>query len=88
MIKYILYYLLAISVISAIMCVVDKMNAMRGAWRVRERDLFLLCFMGGSVAMYLTMRIIRHKTHHNRFMIGIPIIVLIQAIIVVGIIIL
>ena len=88
MIKYILYYLLAISTISAVMCVVDKMNAIRGSWRVRERDLFLLCIMGGSAVMYLVMRIIHHKTHHNRFMIGIPIIFLLQVAAVAAIVIL
>ena len=28
--------------------------------------------------MYAVMRIIRHKTRHNKFMIGIPLIILLQ----------
>ena len=76
--NYLFYILIAINIISILLCVVDKINASRGGWRVRERDFFLLCILGGSVTMYITMRIIHHKTHHNRFMIGIPIIFALQ----------
>ena len=47
--------------------------------RVRETTLFAVSALGGSVAMLLTMLIIRHKTLHKRFMIGIPVIILLQA---------
>ncbi len=88
MIKYILYYLLFINTLSALICVYDKSNAIRGGWRVRERDLFLLCLLGGSATMYLVMRIAHHKTHHKRFMIGIPVIILLQILGVVALLIL
>jgi uncharacterized membrane protein YsdA (DUF1294 family) len=42
---------------------------------VRERTLFILSALGGCVAMYLTMLFIRHKTMHKRFMIGLPLII-------------
>jgi len=88
MIKYVFIYLLIINVISALICIFDKTNAIRGGWRVKERDLFLLCFLGGSATMYIVMRIIHHKTHHNRFMIGIPVIFLLQLAAVIAYIIL
>ena len=34
--------------------------------------------IGGSVAMYISMRIFHHKTKHKRFMIGIPVIIILQ----------
>ena len=77
--KYLLLYLFAISLISVTVCVADKSRAKRGKRRVRETTLFLLSALGGSAAMYITMRIIRHKTLHKRFMLGIPLIMLIQA---------
>ena len=43
-------------------------------WRVPEAQLLLISALGGSVAMYLTMQTIRHKTQHPKFMIGIPVI--------------
>ena len=77
--KYILIYLGVISLISVIVCVADKSRAKKGKWRVRESTLFLLSALGGSLAMYITMLAIRHKTLHKRFMIGIPLIIIIQA---------
>ena len=76
--KYILIYLGVISLISVIVCVTDKLRAKKGKWRVKESTLFLLCALGGSAAMYITMHIIRHKTRHKRFMIGIPLIIIFQ----------
>ena len=72
-------YLGVISLISVIVCVADKSRAKKGKWRVRESTLFLLSTLGGSLAMYITMLAIRHKTLHKRFMIGIPLIIIIQA---------
>ena len=53
--------------------------------RTPEKTLFLLSVLGGSVAMYATMQLIRHKTQHKRFMIGIPLIIVAQ---IVGIVLL
>ncbi|MBQ9902069.1 MAG: DUF1294 domain-containing protein [Clostridia bacterium] len=47
-------------------------------WRVPEAQLLLISALGGSVAMYLTMQTIRHKTQHPKFMIGIPAIMIAQ----------
>ncbi len=47
-------------------------------WRVPEAQLLLISALGGSVAMYLTMKAIRHKTQHPKFMIGIPAIMVLQ----------
>ena len=81
---YILIYILFVSLFSIYACIFDKISAARGGWRVSERNLLLLCAMGGSVAMYVTMRIFHHKTRHNKFMIGIPVIIIIQLAIIVG----
>ena len=68
-------YVLFINILSV---VYDKNAARRKKRRIRERTLFVLCFLGGSPAMYLTMLAIRHKTKHKSFMIGIPLIMLLQ----------
>lgn len=77
--KWFLIYLAAISVFAVIITVFDKVRAIRGGWRVRESVLLAVAFLGGSAAMLLTMMIIRHKTRHMKFMIGIPFIILLQA---------
>lgn len=47
-------------------------------WRIPESQLMLISAMGGSFGMYLTMRKIRHKTQHPKFMVGIPVIMALQ----------
>ncbi len=73
-------YVFIISVISVIVCVYDKLAAkVAKRHRTREAVLLGLSALGGSVAMLITMFIIRHKTKHLKFMLGIPLIIIIQA---------
>ncbi|MBQ9086920.1 MAG: DUF1294 domain-containing protein [Clostridia bacterium] len=79
-----LVYLAAISLLSLIVCCYDKFAAKHlQKHRTRERTLLLLSALGGSVAMLLTMLVIRHKTKHLKFMLGIPVIMAIQLLILV-----
>lgn len=71
-------YLALISVVAVIVTVADKVKAKAGAWRVKESTLLLLSAIGGSVAMFITMQVIRHKTKHAKFMVGIPLIIAVQ----------
>ncbi len=78
--KYLYIYLAVINVIAIIITIHDKSAAERGKWRVKERTLMLVSALGGSVGMYLTMLIIRHKTRKPLFMIGIPVIIILELI--------
>ena len=81
--KIALAYLALISLVSVIVCIYDKIAAKHNPrHRTRERTLLLLSALGGSVAMLLTMLLIRHKTRHVKFMLGIPLIIVIQGAIV------
>ena len=72
-------YLAAISVVSIIVCIYDKIAAKHAKrHRTPELTLLLLSAFGGSVAMFATMLLIRHKTKHAKFMIGIPVILILQ----------
>ena len=75
---YVCIYLVVISLWAIILTVHDKHAARRGAERVRERTLLFVSAFGGSVAMLVTMHLIRHKTRHAKFMVGIPAIILLQ----------
>lgn len=72
-------YLLLINIIAAIITAMDKSKAQRGRWRIKESTLLLLSALGGSIGMYLTMRIIHHKTRKLKFMLGIPVIFFLEA---------
>ena len=77
--RILLIYVLAVSIISIVVTVYDKIAATKNPkGRIRERTLLIWSALGGSVAMYLTMQFIRHKTQHKKFMIGIPLIIIVQ----------
>lgn len=67
-------YLLMINLIGAMLVVSDKNRARQNRWRIRERSLFLAAALGGCPSVYFTMKKIRHKTQHKRFMVGLPVI--------------
>lgn len=76
--QYIIIYLVLVSVVAFIITVYDKISAIKGNRRVSENTLIVLSALGGSATMFVTMLIIRHKTKHIKFMLGIPIIILFQ----------
>ncbi len=76
--KYFFIYLLVISLITAFITAKDKLSAKKGRRRTPEALLFFLAFFGGSVAEFVTMKLIRHKTRHKRFMLGLPLIMIFQ----------
>ena len=57
----------------------DKRRAIKGRRRIRERTLFLLAVLGGSVGLYAGMLLFRHKTKHLSFMLGVPLIFICEA---------
>ena len=50
----------------------DKLKAKQGAWRIPERVLFSLAFLLGGTGAYAGMMVFRHKTQHQRFAVGLP----------------
>ena len=79
-----LAYFAIISLISVIVCIYDKKISKKNRveLRVPEKRLMFLSFIGGGAAMYLTMLFIRHKTKHVKFMLGIPLMIALHAVIV------
>ena len=75
-------WLALISLITAIVTVADKIKAKRGSFRIPEKTLIILALLGGGVAEYFTMRLIRHKTLHKKFMLGLPFIIILQLVLV------
>lgn len=72
-------YLIIINFAAMLVTVSDKHRAKKHRWRIPENTLLLVAALGGSPAMIATMLLIRHKTRHLKFMIGIPLILLLQA---------
>ncbi len=76
-----LAYILVMSVISIVVCIYDKKISKKNRveLRIPEATLLGLSALGGSVAMFICMLLTRHKTKHFKFMVGIPVIILLQA---------
>lgn len=64
---------------------IDKKRARNNEWRIKERTLFLIAAFGGSIGSIIGMYVFRHKTKHTSFVIGMPLILILQ---VIGIILL
>lgn len=50
----------------------DKAFARKKQWRTPEAWFFYLALAGGSLGVWLGMRLFRHKTKHKTFVYGIP----------------
>ena len=80
LIKIIIYYLLAINLITFITYGIDKYKARKDKWRIPEKTLLLLAAIGGSIGAFLGIKFFHHKTMHNKFKYGVPAILFIQLI--------
>lgn len=78
--NFLFIYLIFINILALIFTVSDKYRAIKHKRRISEFTLMLISALGGSVTMLVTMLVIRHKTRHIKFMLGIPLIILIQLI--------
>lgn len=77
-------YLIIISVLAVILTVYDKIASKKfRKSRVPEKILLGIGFIGGAAPEYLTMKIIRHKTRHKKFMVWLPVFAAIHIIITV-----
>ncbi len=76
-----LIYFIIISVVAIVATAYDKSAAWKRAWRVPERTLLWIGALGGALFMFIVMKLIRHKTRHGKYMIPLPIFILLHAII-------
>ncbi len=82
LLSYTIIYLCIISLVAIFVTISDKRRAQRKKYRISEKTLLILASLGGSLAMYITMLAIRHKTKHVKFMAGIPLIMVLQAVVI------
>jgi len=79
-------YIAVISLIAILITCYDKFAAKYiKKKRTPEVVLLFISVIGGSIAMYITMNLIRHKTKHKKFTIGIPVIIFLQIVLIAAI---
>lgn len=62
---------------------IDKQKARKNRWRIPERVLIGIATVGGSFGIMAGMRIFRHKTRHEKFTVGVPVILALQILFIV-----
>ena len=81
--KNILIYLLMINLIGFGMMWSDKRRAKWGKWRIPEQTLFIVTALGGGIGTIAGMYTFRHKTKRMKFIIGLPLLVILEVILVI-----
>lgn len=76
--KLLLVYLLIINALGLLVMLADKYKAKKNLWRIPEATLMGIAIAGGSIGSLAGMYLVRHKTKHLKFTIGIPLILAIQ----------
>jgi len=83
-ISFMTIYLLTINLFSFTLMGIDKRKAIQHKWRIPEKHLFLFALLGGSIGSILGMQLFHHKTRHWYFVYGMPAILFLQIICLIG----
>lgn len=86
--QYLLIYLIIINALGFALMLADKRKAKKHTWRIPEHVLLGTAVIGGSLGTLLGMQIFRHKTKHKRFAVGVPVILLLQVLLGIGLLLL
>lgn len=74
----VIIYLVLINLTAFVLMGLDKRKARKNLWRIPEKTLFLSAILGGSAGAIAGMYVFHHKTRHWYFVIGMPLILVIQ----------
>ena len=61
----------------------DKRKAIKGKWRIPEKTLFIITALGGGIGTTIGMYLFRHKTQKLQFVLGLPIITVLEFIAII-----
>ena len=64
---FLIFWLVGINISTFIAYGVDKKAAIRKSWRVPEKDLHLLEFLGGWIGAWVAQKVFRHKTSKKSY---------------------
>lgn len=77
-------YMLIINIAAFVTMGLDKKKSIKRGWRIPERTLILIAFIGGAFGSLLGMSTFRHKTKHIKFLILIPLALLLHILILIN----
>ena len=80
--KLLTIYLILMNAAGLMFMLVDKQKAIHNRWRIPEATLMTVAAIGGSLGCLLGMKLFRHKTKHNSFKFGFPVILILQLVVI------
>lgn len=83
-IQNVIIYLIAINLITFFVMWLDKRKAKKGRWRIPENTLLLFVLLGGGIGGIVGMYVFHHKTQKAKFVIGFPVILICEILIVIA----
>lgn len=57
---------------------IDKSKAQKGKWRISESSLIAVAFIFGGIGAFTGMQVFRHKTKHMKFVILVPLAIVVN----------
>ena len=81
--RNIIIYFVIINIIGFLIMFIDKQKAKKGAWRIPEKTLFIITSLGGGIGTIAGMYTFRHKTQKLQFIVGLPLITILEIILAI-----
>jgi len=76
--EYFILYLCTVNALGFALMLADKKKAIKKQWRIPEKTLLGVALVGGSLGSLIGMSTCRHKTRNPKFIVGIPIMLVLQ----------
>lgn len=83
-VQNIIIYLVVINLITFFVMWLDKRKAKKGRWRIPENTLLLFVLLGGGIGGIIGMYVFHHKTQKAKFVIGFPVILICEILIIIA----
>ena len=80
-------YYIVLNFITIFAYAIDKRRAVRGRWRIPEKTLLGLAFIGGALGAWMGMHLFHHKTGKKKFVILVPLFLVLHLVIVAAVLI-
>lgn len=82
-IQNIIIYFIIINLFTFFLMWLDKKKAQNGKWRIPENTLLLFVLLGGGIGGIAGIYIFRHKTQKAKFVIGFPVILICEILLII-----
>ena len=81
--KNVIIYFIIINILGFLIMFIDKQKAKKGKWRIPEKTIFIVTALGGGIGTIAGMYTFRHKTQKVAFVVGLPLITIVEIIAII-----